>query len=1202
METGTRKTNLEISGDKEYRDSLKKVNAQLAEQKSKVKLLTEAYKENQNSQEALTKKTEQLKAALEAQEKVLDVVKQGVKNARQEQQKYGNQMEEAGEKIKAAQEELKTLNETTEDSTKRQTELNSEIKKYKTQLEEASRGQETACAVMEEWTLRQSKAQTAVCRTTSQIKEYERYLKEAAESTDKCAASIDQYGRKVKGTAKEQEKLHKEVDSSEAALDGFVGALAVNISPGKFKEIAEALTECIEAAAGFETALAKVSAIADTSAVDMDTLGKDILALSNETGRSVAELSEAAYGAISAGVETADAVDFVSRATKLAVGGFTDNATSVDFLTTVLNTYGLELARTSEISDYLITTQSLGKTTVGELASSMGEVIPVAAAYHVEMDNLSSAMAILTANGTATEKSSAYLKAMLQDLGDGGSRVSQVLQEQTGVSFSRLMQQGHHLGNVLAILATAVDNDKSAFHELWSSSEAGTGALALLSAGTREYEGVLYQMRESAGATRKAYAQMADTTEMSQEKLENAFHNLKIAVGSQLQDQMKGVYDCGTNLLEWVTAFVQENKWLIPVLEGVALGIGAISVATAGFAVVTKVIIPLWDQFTMALSANPIGLVAKTLVTLTSVLGAVISYISNTTDQVEEQTTAWRDHVDALNSSVEAYQEQNQEAEQAAMDAKTLAGALAELASKERRTTAEKEAMAEVVDRLNEKIPGLGPKYDTLSDSVSMTADELNDMIDAMERQEKYEVARDKYADMYAERKESLEELERLQKELAAASEKQERTKDEYYTSTGTLEDFVAAEQEVLSLTEAIEGLQAAISESDGVFGEMANTMNLHAIETASMTEAERESIDAMLGAAEAKRDCLPEYYAEIEMIAQTAQEYDAYAASVRDNMDSVMQQIQKLEENYQESYQAAYEMIGGQIGLFEQMKVGTSISIDDMIKNMGSQEEYLNNYAKNIRLAMELEMDEGILSQLADGSEESAAILQEIVENGSDRITELNGEFAKVSEGKDAFAAAVAELETYYGEEMKTLVEETAAAVKDMARYDDAYHSAVETCNGIIAGLDEQWDNVMDKYRKLAREAWRTYNREQGTFSPSRKFIWSAEMTLEGIEKGVDQGQEGVMRKYAQLAMEGLAAYRMGMQETEGRSAYTGIAERAAAAMLESCLQAASKNTGAQEAKGIPSQNFYIYTPVKSPSEMMRAARLEQQYGMAGE
>ena len=118
----------------------------------------------------------------------------------------------------------------------------------------------------------------------------------------------------------------------------------------------------LKLAADFEDAFAKVSTLLDASSADFEAYKADIMTASNETGVSVNDFSEAVYSAI-----------------------------------------------------------SLGKTTVDELASSMGKVIPVAAAANYDMTELSSAYALLTKNGIATAESGTYLKSMLNELTKSGS-------------------------------------------------------------------------------------------------------------------------------------------------------------------------------------------------------------------------------------------------------------------------------------------------------------------------------------------------------------------------------------------------------------------------------------------------------------------------------------------------------------------------------------------------------------------------------------------------------------------------------------------------------------------------------------------------------------------------------------------------------------------------------------------------------------
>ena len=170
------------------------------------------------------------------------------------------------------------------------------------------------------------------------------------------------------------------------------------------------------------------------------------------------------------------------------------------------------MAETERVSDILITTQNLGKTTVNELAASVGKVIPLAAAYGVEMDNLGAAYAVLTANGVATAEAGTYLKAILNELGNSGSTVAKVLKEQTGTSFAGLVANGSSLGDVLDILGQSVEGDATAFNELWSSTEAGVGALSIFNKGADNFNAVLGEMQDSAGATSDAYETMANTT------------------------------------------------------------------------------------------------------------------------------------------------------------------------------------------------------------------------------------------------------------------------------------------------------------------------------------------------------------------------------------------------------------------------------------------------------------------------------------------------------------------------------------------------------------------------------------------------------------------------------------------------------------------------------------------------------------------
>ena len=321
--------------------------------------------------------------------------------------------------------------------------------------------------------------------------------------------------------------------------------------------------------------MAKVGTIADTAKVPLESLSSQVLQVSGDMHIGANEIAEAAYQAISAGQDTGNAVAFAGQASMLATAGFTSSASAVDILTTALNAYGKGADEAGHVSDVLLTTQNLGKTSVDELAGSMGRVIPLAAAYNVSLENLSSGLAIMTANGIATAEASTYTKSMLNELGDTGSTVGEILKQQTGKSFAELNADGKSLGDVLQILYDKVGGNATEFAGLWRSVEAGTGALSLVSSGADKFNGVLQQMQADSGLTQTAYDTMTDTMAYKLDGVKTNAQNL----GTALFDAVSGRLGEGVALaggyLQTLSESVQQNG-IAGLAQGLAQGLAAV--------------------------------------------------------------------------------------------------------------------------------------------------------------------------------------------------------------------------------------------------------------------------------------------------------------------------------------------------------------------------------------------------------------------------------------------------------------------------------------------------------------------------------------------------------------------------------------------------------------------------------------------------
>lgn len=355
------------------------------------------------------------------------------------------------------------------------------------------------------------------------------------------------------------------------------------------------------------------------------------------------------YQALSASVDAGDAVDFTRKAVELSKAGFTSAATAVDVMTTAINAYGLSADDADHISDNLVTTQNLGKTTVDELAASMGKVIPTASAYGVNIDNLCSSYAIMTKSGIATAESTTYLKGMLNELGDSGSDVSAVLKDKTGKSFAECMNSGMSLGDVLQVLSDSVDGNTTEFANLWHSQEAGTGALALVNAGSKEFNSTLNQMQNNAGTTASAYEKIEGTMEAKTEALKAKFSNLKSELGEKLIPVVDKVVDALSNKVipaiekagQWIEKHKDQIKALALAITGAVATFAAFKAALAIVSAIKTFVTALsmassataflkgaMTALSASFSITPIGLV----ITAISALVAAFIYLWNTSE------------------------------------------------------------------------------------------------------------------------------------------------------------------------------------------------------------------------------------------------------------------------------------------------------------------------------------------------------------------------------------------------------------------------------------------------------------------------------------------------------------------------------------------------------------------------------------------
>lgn len=910
--------------------------------------------------------------------------------------------------------------------------------------------------------------------------ETEKNLDEAAEAARKASDEVEKFGDKSEETGKQSEESSKKSRDGIKELQGVLASAGIAAT---LNEIKNGFFDCSEAAAQFETSTAMVATIADTSQKSLSSISKEVRSYSNETGEAASDMAEATYQAISASINTADAAAFAGTATKLAVGGFTSATTAVDVLTTAINAYGLAASDATQLSDYLITTQNLGKTSVDQLAQSVGKVIPLASAYNVQMDNLSSAYAVLTANGIATAESGTYLKSMLNELGDTGSGVSEVLLNSTGKTFAQLMEQGYSLGDVMAMLGNAVDGDSTAFNALWNSTEAGIGALSLFNAGADKYNSVLESMRTSAGATEKAYSTMADTTDKSKQRMENASNNLKISVGDVLNPALTQVYEGFTNVFAGMSDFVDEHPAVVAAISAIAVGVGGFTGALATYNLATTAAKFVTEAFTATLAANPYVLAAAGIVAVTAAAVTLTGVLITQSDEYEGMTATCRDQYDELqrlndqyNAACEQYGENSDaanslryqldqlndefeanrqtvkefvaecdglvESHNKVMDTYNsstssikdqelgtlaLTQRLGELASQNTQTAASYTEMKAIIDQLNADVPGLGLTYDGVTESVDATVEAIKKAAKAQADSEYKAEQQQTYVDLLKEQSSLKQQIAEAEANLDAERQRRGMRQDDVTGSGFLMEDspWVAWTSDIDDYKKSLEELQAAYDENQQTLSDIKGEWR---------------------GVAQAVEDAQN----------QTV----TYDEAVSMATSSAQSALDELTAAYDKAYESARTSIEGQIGLFDTMKTSSELSISDMEKAMQSQTDYLNLYSENLKKAAEYGLDDGLIKSLSDGSEESAGYINAIIQNieklggstegmpaaASKFVDEFNSKFEETEKAKDAFADNIAKMETDFDKTMSDIEQTMTGTVEKMEMADEAKEAAQAT------------------------------------------------------------------------------------------------------------------------------------------------------------
>lgn len=444
-------------------------------------------------------------------------------------------------------------------------------------------------------------------------------------------------------TKKSQTLIEKWKDKSVKSIDNVIKKSA-KMAKAKAKAFGDlAVDTGFKGMIELETASVKVKSIAGNS-LELNKIQSELLKNSTKTGVAVNELADAQYVAMSSGVKAAESIDAAVLSSKLAISGFTDTNSALKLMTSTMDVYGLTGTEAMQsISDKMLVTQNLGGTSIGELASSLGSVTPIAKSAGISLDEVLGAVGSLTKSGQSTSKAMAGLEGIMSNVIEPTEQARDMAKK-LGIDFSVSAIKSKGFAKWLEEIKVKTGGSTDAMDQLFGDVNALNAAISLTSeGGFNDFNNILGEVIDSAGMTDEIFKTMTNTIGFKLDKLKNTSKNIFTSMMNtqsgligeyidkietwftnneeKIQGWVQSIGDGVTKVVDFiknVLSFVKEHEKLITtILVFVAAMYAVIKVA----AVVVSVM-QAWKTMSMVLD----GVIKMTtLGWLVLVIGAVVA-------------------------------------------------------------------------------------------------------------------------------------------------------------------------------------------------------------------------------------------------------------------------------------------------------------------------------------------------------------------------------------------------------------------------------------------------------------------------------------------------------------------------------------------------------------------------------------------------
>lgn len=555
---------LALDGERQFSQGVSNAKKESAMLNSELKKLSTEYKGNANSLEFLTKKQENLSKQTESYQKRAESAKKGLENAQKVSQKAAQRYEELSKALKDAEKAQGNMQKSGKDGTKEYQLQSKEVESLQKAVEKQGLECQKCEGKVSDWSKKVSDAENDIEKNNQALKQNEKYLQEAQNATDKCAKSINEYGKEtttVITTTKEFGESLKEGFGEALAAKGLeLAGEAISAIGDKAKEAAEYV---VEVGSSFEAGMSEVEAISGATGSELEALENKAKSLGSSTKFSATEAANAMTNMSLAGWSVNQTLSGIDGVLQLAAASNMDLADASQIVTDNISTFNLEASQSTHLADMMAYAQANSSTTAAELGEAYKNCGANMNAAGQDIETTTSFLEALANNGLRSSEAGTSLAAIMRDL-TSKMKDGKIAIGDTSVEVMDSNGNFRDMTDVLKDVENATDGmgdaQKQAALMSTFTSDSIKGLNMLLNTGADQVAGYEESLRNCSGAASDMADTMQDNLQGKLTELSSATEGLGIAAYEYISGPLQGGVELLTDIISGLTDVITPQK------------------------------------------------------------------------------------------------------------------------------------------------------------------------------------------------------------------------------------------------------------------------------------------------------------------------------------------------------------------------------------------------------------------------------------------------------------------------------------------------------------------------------------------------------------------------------------------------------------------------------------------------------------------